>query len=577
MNIKSLLTTKILQALTIAGITNICNIKIEQSIKKEFGDYQINGITNIAKKLNITVDQLSKIINDLFKSNKIANKIETLDPGFINIFLNPKWIAEQLNNILYSETLGISSILSQTIVVDYSSPNIAKEMHIGHLRSTIIGDSTARILSFLGHKVIRANHVGDWGTQFGMLIAYLKEKTNLNKELKIINLNKLEKIYREATKHYNKDSNFAKISRNYVVKLQQKDPICLKIWKNIVNSSIEENQKIYSRLNVSLTKQDIMGESLYQNIIPDVIQDLQNKGLAKKNNGAIVVFLDNFRNKQGNKMGVIIRKKDGAYLYTTTDIACIKYRIEILKATRIIYYTDSRQHQHLNQVWNIANQAGYINKNISIEHHICGMILDKNRKPFSTRLGKTIKIKHLLDESLKRTYNFILNKKLKINSDKIKQLAHIISIGAIKYADLSKNRTTNYVFNWNNMLDLSGNTSLYIQYAYVRILSILNRNNIKQKNKKNIILENKHEISLAINLLRFEETIITVAENGTPHILCNYLYNLSVLFSSFYESCPILSMQNNNIRYSRLQLIIYTAKILKKGLFLLGIETVEQM
>ncbi|AKC60608.1 arginine--tRNA ligase [Blochmannia endosymbiont of Camponotus (Colobopsis) obliquus] len=578
MNIQLFLIKKIKQTFIYAHIPIKYNANVQQSAKQKFGDYQINGIMAIAKQLNTHPYKLATKIANLLKLNDIAYKIEIAKPGFINIFLKPKWIAQQINEILSTSKLGISSVIPQTIIIDYSSPNMAKKMHIGHLRSTIIGDSTARTLSFLGHNIIRVNHIGDWGTQFGMIIAYIKQKKYNNNIYQEINIDKLEEFYTKAKAKYDKDLCFAKTARNYVVKLQNGDKNIREIWKKIIDVTLQENQKIYKRLNVTLTNDHIMGESAYHNMIPKIITDLKNKKLATINSGATVVYLDNLKNKKGKKMGVIIQKKDGSYLYTTTDLACVKYRSETLKADRIIYYIDYRQHQHLNQVWNIAQKAGYIHTHVSLEYHAFGMILDKNKQPFKTRSGKTIKLTELLDEGFKRAQNLISNKKLNMNSTNSKKLAHIISIGAIKYADLSKNRLTDYIFDWNKMLNFEGNTAPYIQYAFTRITSILE--NSKENKKcliKEIELKNKQEILLALYILRFEETIITVAKKGIPHILCDYLYKLATIFSSFYECCPILKIKDKTIRHSRLQLSILTAKILKQGLNLLGIEITEKM
>ncbi|QOI11005.1 arginine--tRNA ligase [Blochmannia endosymbiont of Colobopsis nipponica] len=578
MNIKLLLTKIIKKTFIHASIPAVYKVNIQQSSKIEFGDYQINGIINIAKKLNICPKQLASKIINLVQINDISSKIEIVEPGFINIFLKSNWIAQQINQIYSKNKFGIPSVIPKTIIIDYSSPNMAKEMHIGHLRSTVIGDAMARTLSLLGHNVIRVNHIGDWGTQFGMLIAYMKQIKLNDQFYKKININKLEKYYRKAKKEYDQNPHFAKMAQEYVVKLQNGDDYSFKIWKKLIRATIKENQKIYERLNITLQENNIMGESMYRNMIPNMIKDLKNKKLAVISFGATVIYLDHVKNKQGKKMGVIIQKKDGSYLYTTTDIACIKYRSEILKADRIIYYTDYRQHQHLNQVWNIARKAGYINKYVSLEHHMFGMILDKKGRPFKTRSGNTVKLKKLLDEGLEKAYNFILSKNYNKNSVNIKRLAQIISIGAIKYADLSKNRATNYIFDWNKMLNFEGNTAPYILYAFTRANSIL-KNSKKEQEKltKEIKLESQQEIQLALYLLRFEETITIVAKNGTPHVLCSYLYKIATLFSSFYEFCSILKTQNQITRHSRLKLLILTAKILKKGLNLLGIETTEQM
>ncbi|WMY95180.1 MAG: arginine--tRNA ligase [Arsenophonus sp.] len=575
MNIHALLSKKITNALIAAGAPAGSNAHIRPAKKRKFGDYQSNGIMFAAKKMGISPRQLAEKTLNLLKINEIASKVEIADPGFINIFLDKRWIEKNISLTLQDSKLGITSVNPQTIIVDYSSPNIAKEMHIGHLRSTILGDAIVRTLEFLGHNVIRANHIGDWGTQFGMLIAYLE---TMQKEKKNISLSEIETFYRAAKKYYDENKNFSSLSRNYVIKLQSGNKDCRKIWHQLVNLSMKNNQDIYNRLNVTLSNKDIIGESFYNDMLPNIVTDLKAKGLAVESNGAIVVYLDEFKNKHGHSMGVIIQKKDGGYLYTTTDIACAKYRYEVLHADRILYYTDSRQHQHLTQVWLILHKAGYIPESIQLEHHMFGMILSKDGKPFKTRSGSTIKLKDLLDEATKRAEHLIRKKKSNIPENELAVIINAVAIGAIKYSDLSKNRTTNYIFDWDNILTFEGNTAPYMQYAYTRICSILKYININLLDlTRPIILKDEYEEILAIRLLQFEETILSVAHTGFPHIMCTYLYNLACVFSSFYENCPILHEKNNILKDSRLKLVLLTKKTLKIGLDTLGIETTTRM
>ncbi|AIN47193.1 arginine--tRNA ligase [Candidatus Palibaumannia cicadellinicola] len=576
MNIHAFISEKVNQAMLAVGAPASYKVQVRQSVKTKFGDYQVNGIMTIAKQLGVPSYQLAEKVISMLNLDGIARKVEIAGPGFINIFLDSQWLATQIAIALASPRLGILQYSPQTIVVDYSSPNVAKEMHVGHLRSTIIGDASARILEFLGHKVIRANHIGDWGTHFGMLIAYL-EKVEYDGELEI-ELSSLNNFYRHAKKNYDIDPNFAKKARNYVVKLQCGDSYCLQMWRKLVNVTIVQNQKIYDRLNLTLSQDNIMGESMYNNMLPDIVTDLKAKGLAVESAGTTLVFLNEFRNKDGKPMGVIIQKKDGAYLYTTTDIACAKYRYETLKADRIIYYIDSRQHQHLLQVWTIVRKAGYIPETVVLEHHMFGMILGKDGKPLKTRAGITVKLNDLLDEALVRARCLIVSKQVNVDLIELERLAQVISIGAIKYAELSKNRMTDYIFNWDDMLSFEGNTAPYIQYAYTRIVSIFKRSTLNQQQLTgNVYLENEQEYFLAVRLLQYEETITTVARYGTPHVLCAYLYNLAVRFSSFYEHCPILNADNDIQYKSRLQLALLTSRTLQQGLNLLGIETVEKM
>ncbi|AEI74928.1 Arginyl-tRNA synthetase [Candidatus Moranella endobia PCVAL] len=576
MNIRILISNKIKQVLVAAGASTDCEAQVRPSAKSQYGDYQVNGVMALAKQHGWRPRALAEKVVGLLDLNGIACKINIADPGFINIFLEPHWLAQQLTEALASPRLGVTSAVPQTIVVDYSAPNIAKEMHVGHLRSTIIGDASVRTLTFLGHNVIRANHVGDWGTQFGMLIAYL-EKVQKNSEADM-QLSSIENFYRAAKHHYDEEPSFAERARSYVVKLQVGDEYCRRMWRHLVDLTMAKNQQTYDLLNVTLKRNDVMGESLYNAMLPGIVADLKAKGLAVESKGAIVVFLEEFKNKDGEPIGVVIQKKDSAYLYTTTDIACAKYRYETLKADRIIYYIDSRQHQHLMQAWTIVRKANYVPESVPIEHHMFGMMLGKDGKPFKTRAGGVIKLTELLDEALERARRIISVKNPTMEANELERIAQVIGIGAVKYADLSKNRTTDYIFNWDNMLSFEGNTAPYMQYAYTRIASILKRSyQDEQQLNGHIKLEAKQEIQLAVRLLQLEEAIVTVARHGTPHVLCAYLYDLAMLFSVFYETCPILNAQNDTLRQSRLQLALLTARILKQGLELLGIETVERM
>ncbi len=577
MNIQALLSEKVSQAMIAAGAPADCEPQVRQSAKVQFGDYQANGVMAVAKKLGMAPRQLAEQVLTHLDLSGIASKVEIAGPGFINIFLEPAFLAEQVQQALASDRLGVSQPTRQTIVVDYSAPNVAKEMHVGHLRSTIIGDAAVRTLEFLGHHVIRANHVGDWGTQFGMLIAWLEKQQQENAG--DMALADLEGFYRDAKKHYDEDEAFAERARNYVVKLQSGDTYFREMWRKLVDITMTQNQITYDRLNVTLTRDDVMGESLYNPMLPGIVADLKAKGLAVESEGATVVFLDEFKNKEGDPMGVIIQKKDGGYLYITTDIACTKYRYETLHADRVLYYIDSRQHQHLMQAWTIVRKAGYVPDSVPLEHHMFGMMLGKDGKPFKTRAGGTVKLADLLDEALERARRLVAEKNPDMPADELEKLANAVGIGAVKYADLSKNRTTDYIFDWDNMLAFEGNTAPYMQYAYTRVLSVFRKADIDEQALASapVIISEDREAQLAARLLQFEETLTVVAREGTPHVMCAYLYDVAGLFSGFYEHCPILSAENDAVRNSRLKLAQLTAKTLKLGLDTLGIETVERM
>ena len=576
MNIQSILADRIQQAMIAAGAPKDVDPLVRQSGKPQFGDYQANGIMAAAKKLGKNPREFAQSVLEHTKLDDITEKTEIAGPGFINIFLNPNWLAAEAELALKDSHLGIFNTHPQTVVIDYSSPNVAKEMHVGHLRSTIIGDAVARTLEFLGNKVIRANHVGDWGTQFGMLIAYLEKMQN--EHASEMELQDLEAFYREAKKHYDEDPAFAEKARNYVVKLQGGDEYCRTMWKKLVDITMQQNQRNYDRLNVTLTDKDVMGESLYNPMLPGIVADLKAQGLAVEDDGALVVYLDEFQNKEGNPMGVIVQKKDGGFLYTNTDIAAAKYRFETLNADRALVFSDSRQSQHMQQAWLITRKAGYVPDDFSLEHKNFGMMLGKDGKPFKTRSGGTVKLADLLDEAVERAGVLINEKSADLSDEEKARVIDAVGIGAVKYADLSKNRTTDYVFDWDNMLSFEGNTAPYMQYAYTRIHSIFTKADVDLNSlaEAPILLNDDKERALAVKLLQFEEAVSGVAKEGAPHILCGYLYELAGAFSSFYEHCPILNA-TDEVKASRLKLALLTQRTLKQGLDLLGIKTVEKM
>ncbi|VFP84922.1 Arginine--tRNA ligase [Buchnera aphidicola (Cinara splendens)] len=571
MNIQKFLKKKIKKIYKKYGISNDLDPIIRKNIKNNEIDYQVNGIIRFKKITVFSPYNLAIHISNHMRKLNIYKKISVLPPGFINITLKSTWLNKCINNMYYSKNFNISKKTSKNIVIDYSSPNIAKEMHVGHLRSTILGDVTARVMEFLGHNVIRQNHIGDWGTQFGILITQLQLKSYKS-------YNNIESIYQKAYLKYQNNPVFKKQAQKNVVKLQKKNQNCLKIWNILVKSTIQKNNEVYKKLNVSLTNNDVRGESFYNGMLPDIISDLKKKKIAIYHEGSIIVPLKKFKNRIGQNMGVVIKKSNGAFLYTTTDIACLKYRCNILKAHKIIYYVDKRQTQHLLQIWEIARKAKYVNINTILEHHSFGMILYKNKKPFKTRHGKVIRLLDLLNTGIHRAEKIIKKKNPQMHDSEIKSVAYDIGIGAIKYFDLSKNRKSDYVFDWNQMLSLDGNTAPYIQYAYTRIQSVIKKN----QSYNNLYLYpikifTPYERTLVLTILQFEETISQLEKHGTPHLMCNYLYDLSGKFSKFYENCSILFVQEIHIKLSRIKLSMLTARIIKKGLYLLGINTVSKM
>ncbi len=577
MNIQSLINDKVSQALEAAGAPAGSPAAVRQSAKAQFGDYQANGVMGVAKRLGTNPREFAQKVLDVLDLDGIASKTEIAGPGFINIFLSEEFLAKQAEATLADERLGVAKEEQQNIVADYSAPNVAKEMHVGHLRSTIIGDAVVRTLEFLGHNVTRANHIGDWGTQFGMLIANLeriqKEKGEVSMEL-----SDLEGFYRESKKLYDEDEEFAVTARGYVVKLQGGDEFCAEMWKKLVDVTMVQNQRNYDRLNVSLTRDNVMGESMYNSMLAPIVADLQKQGLAVESEGAQVVFLDEYKNKDGEPMGVIVQKRDGGFLYTTTDIACAKYRYEELNADRVLYFIDSRQHQHLMQAWTIVRKAGYVPESVSLEHHAFGMMLGKDGRPFKTRAGGTVRLADLLDEAEERATKLIEEKNKDLSAEEKAKIATTVAMAAVKYSDLSKHRTTDYIFDWDNMLAFEGNTAPYMQYAYTRVASIFSKAGLSMDELTGEVkITDEKEKALVAKLMQFEEAVQAVASEGQPHLMCAYLFELAGQFSSFYEACPILNNEDDAVKQSRLKLAALTAKTIKQGLELLGIETLERM
>ncbi|PWI34276.1 arginine--tRNA ligase [Vibrio albus] len=577
MNIQALINDKVSQALEAAGAPAGSPAAVRQSAKPQFGDYQANGVMGVAKKLGTNPREFAQKVLDVLDLDGIASKTEIAGPGFINIFLSEAFLAQQAEAALSDERLGVAKDEEKTIVVDYSAPNVAKEMHVGHLRSTIIGDAVVRTLEFLGNKVIRANHIGDWGTQFGMLIANLERVHQESGDVSM-EISDLEAFYRESKKMYDEDEVFAEKARNYVVKLQGGDQYCNEMWKKLVDITMTTNQRNYDRLNVSLTNDDLAGESMYNDMLPGIVADLKEKGIATEDDGAQVVFLDEYKNKEGDPMGVIIQKRDGGFLYTTTDIACAKYRYEKLGADRVLYFIDSRQHQHLMQAWTIVRKAGYVPEEVTLEHHAFGMMLGKDGRPFKTRAGGTVRLVDLLDEAEDRAYKLIDSKNPELSEEEKKDIAATVAMASVKYSDLSKHRTTDYIFDWDNMLAFEGNTAPYMQYAYTRVASIFAKAGIPMDQLSgDISITDEKEKALIAKLLQFEEAVQSVASEGQPHIMCGYLFELAGQFSSFYEACPILVAEDESVKQSRMKLAALTAKTIKQGLSLLGINTLDRM
>jgi arginyl-tRNA synthetase len=576
MNLHTLLLARFQDALTAIGAPEGTAAPLSRSTRVGFGHYQFNGAMALTKVLKQNPRDIAQKIVDAVELDDEVEKLEVAGPGFINIYLKPQWLAQQLQVANADSRLAIETEKQQTVVVDYSAPNLAKEMHVGHLRSTIIGDSVAKTLEFLGHKVIRQNHMGDWGTQFGMLIAHLDDQLE---SAGVAELSDLEDFYRAAKLRFDNEDGFADRSRENVVKLQAGDELCMSSWKTFVHLSIVHSEKVYKTLNVSLQRTDVMGESAYNNDLAATVAELKAAGIVVESQGAQVALLQEMADKEGNPAAYIVQKSGGGYLYATTDQAAIRYRCGKLGADRTLIFTDVRQALHFKQTEIVARKAGFINAQQSYEHCPFGMMLGSDGKPFKTRTGGTVKLAELLEEAIERAVILINKRESDLSTQERKIIAGKVGIGAVKYADLSKNRTTDYVFNWDTMLSFEGNTAPYLQYAYARVQSIFRKADVDDVNlQADILLEEVQEQLLAVKLMQYVEAIKQVSSEATPHVLCTYIYELASLFMSFYEACPILKEGiDEQTKNSRLMLAQLTAKTLQSGLDLLGIETMEKM
>ncbi len=547
----------------------------------KFGDYQSNVALSLPKKLKQSPRAIAEKIVEHLPVNDIWETPQIAGPGFINFMIKPTYLATLLNEIRTDRDLGIEKVQpASKIVVDFSSPNIAKEMHVGHLRSTIIGDCIARVLEFRGYDVLRLNHVGDWGTQFGMLIAYLREAypealTTAN----ALDIGDLVSLYKKAKIRFDEDKEFKETARTEVVNLQAGAEDSRHAWGLLCDQSRREFQVIYDLLDINLTER---GESFYNPFLSDVISKLEEQGLLEEDAGAKCVFLEGFTNKDGDPLPLIVQKTDGGFNYATTDLAAIKYRVEKDHATRIIYVTDSGQSNHFAGVFQVARKSGLLPKNVEAVHVPFGLVLGEDGKRLKTRSGETIKLKDLLDEAVLRARQDLearLEEEGRSETTEfIDRVAQVVGISAVKYADLSQNRTTDYKFSYQKMLALKGNTAPYLLYAYVRPQGISRKGNIdftKLESTK-IVLSEEAELILAKHILQLSEIILEVEKDLLPNRLCQYLFELSQKFNQFYDRCSILNAVEPQ-RTSRLILTDLTARTLKLGLSLLGIPVLDRM
>jgi arginyl-tRNA synthetase len=538
-----------------------------------FGDFQANVAMSLGKRLGRKPRDVADALVAALDLSGIASRTEIAGPGFVNVTLDDAFLAAKARDAaLDRERLGLAATAApETVVVDYSGPNVAKEMHVGHLRSTVIGDALARTLDFQGDRVVRRNHVGDWGTQFGMLIQHCVETgARLGADTD------LTEMYRAAVARDASDAAFSERARARVVALQSGDAETRRWWQELVALSERQFDAVYRRLDVTLALDDIRGESAYNALLPDVVADLRAKGLARESEGALCVFPEGFSTKEGDPLPLIVQKSDGGYLYATTDLAALRQRVIELGAQRLVYVTDARQRQHFQMVFATARAAGWVGPDVRVEHVVFGSVLGEDGKPFKTRSGDTVRLAELLDEAEERALAVVVEKNAELGPDERTRVAHVVGIGAIKYADLASDRVKDYVFSWPRMLAMDGNTAPYLQYAYARIRSIFRKAGLDAAPAAAVVLREPTERALVLQVLAFEGVVDAVGRTLEPHRLCGYLYDVATAFSAFYEACPVLQAEPA-LRDSRLVLCELTARTLAVGLRLLGIETVERM
>ncbi len=578
-----------------------CAAIVRPATDAKFGDYQANGIMALAKKLKTNPRKLAEEVVKNLDLSDICEPPEVAGPGFINLRLKPEFIAGELLEINKDVTgLGIEKTPEpKTIVVDFSSPNIAKQMHVGHLRSTIIGDCICRMLETLGHKVIRQNHVGDWGLQMGMVIHSTRQAQSMKTAVDgyerrkgsnrfpdgwPLELSDLEHSYRIISQREKENQQVARAIRDSTVRLQRGEKNEIDIWNQACNITLNECLRLYCKLSVTLDDKHTCGESFYKDMLPVVVSDLQKEGIAETSDDAVCVFPEGFKNKEGQRLPFIIRKSDGAYLYATTDLAALRYRVDELKANAIVYVTDSRQKLHFEMLFAVAKMAGWVSDKIELTHVMFGSVLGEDGVPLKTRSGENVKLKELLDEAVQRAMSVVEEKNPELLPEEKDKIAKAVGIGAVKYADYSNNRTSDYVFSFDKMLAMDGNTAPYMQYAYARIKSIERKAQSKDVDieaelagVKSLNLTDPAELDLAKYLVRYGEAIQSAVVDYRPNYLTAYLYELAQKFSAFYTNCPVL-IAGPDKRPTRLLLCDLTARTIRHGLHeLLGIEVVEQM
>ncbi len=544
-----------------------------------FADFQANVALPLAKRLGRPPREIAAELAARLDLAGICEAPEVSGPGFINLRLTGSWIAGQVSRMLGDVRLGVPlAAAPQTVVVDYSSPNIAKEMHVGHLRTTIVGDAIVRVLEFAGHRVIRDNHVGDWGTQFGMLIEHLLDVGEDSPEAGLLRTDP-NAFYQAGRRKFDSDPEFAERSRKRVVDLQGGDPGTLQLWQEIVDLSGDYLRRTYARLGVTLTDADIRGESFYNAMLADTVALLEEKGLAVYSEGALCAFPPGFTGREGKPLPLIIRKSDGGYNYATTDLATIRYRVDELGCDRAVYVVGADQSLHFQMVFAVAREAGWIPAGARFEHAQVGLVLGPDGNRLRTRAGDNVQLSDLLSEAVDRARGILdeVDASARFGPDELDGIAEAVGIGAVKYADLSTARESGYVFDWDRMISFRGNTGPYLQYATARIRSIFRRAGDEDVPADAVAITAPPERALALRLLDFGAALSQLGQTAEPHRLCAFLYDVASLFTTFYEECPVLKADSPELRASRLALCAVTLRVLATGLDLLGVPVPEQM
>jgi arginyl-tRNA synthetase len=547
-----------------------------------FADFQANVALPLGKRLGRPPREVAAELAGRLDVSDVCEPPVVSGPGFINFTLRDEWIAAQASQMLTDPRLGLEPAASpQTVVVEYSSPNIAKEMHVGHLRTTIVGDAIARVLGFAGHRVIRDNHIGDWGTQFGMLIEYLYDVGEDSPEAALQRTDP-NGFYQAARRKFDSDPSFAERARNRVVELQGGDPATLKLWQDYVDLSIDYLHRIYDRLDVTLTDDDIRGESFYNDMLADTVAILEAEGIAVYSDGALCAFPPGFTGREGRPLPLIIRKSDGGYNYATTDLATIRYRVDELHCDRAIYVVGADQALHFQMVFAVAGQAGWIPPGDEFEHAKIGLVLGTDGNRLRTRSGDTPQLTGLLTEAVDRARGILdeVDAAARFGPAELERVAEAVGIGAVKYADLSTARESGYVFDWDRMISFRGNTGPYLQYATARIRSIFRRAGAEADpdiRGSRVAVTAAPERALALRLLDFGSTVTQVGQAAEPHRLCAFLFDVASLFTTFYEECPVLKAEPQSLRARRLALCALTLRVLTAGLDLLGVPVPDQM